>query len=256
MSDTPQGPGWWQASDGKWYPPEQAPGASAPGAAGMPGMSGGTPSNFSFDVGGCLTWAWAKFQQNLQPLLILGAVVGGVPFLLYLIGGFVGSTIGSLALGLIGMVAGFVLQILTVQAGVEVANTGRLDQANMFKIKANIGAFIVASLLFAIMAIIGCFLLCIGLVIVYLLFSLWPYAVVEEGAGPTQALSRSKDLVLGPGLGNTFVPMLVYLVVGSGGLFLGFGSRFGVILQVFLAPFGAVVGGYIFKALKGEPVAS
>jgi nitric oxide reductase large subunit len=26
MSDTPQGPGWWQASDGKWYPPQQAPG--------------------------------------------------------------------------------------------------------------------------------------------------------------------------------------------------------------------------------------
>ncbi len=25
MSDQAQGPGWWQASDGKWYPPEQAP---------------------------------------------------------------------------------------------------------------------------------------------------------------------------------------------------------------------------------------
>jgi hypothetical protein len=25
MSDAPQGPGWWQASDGKWYAPEQHP---------------------------------------------------------------------------------------------------------------------------------------------------------------------------------------------------------------------------------------
>lgn len=25
MSDASQGPGWWQASDGKWYPPEQHP---------------------------------------------------------------------------------------------------------------------------------------------------------------------------------------------------------------------------------------
>jgi len=25
MSDTSQGPGWWLASDGKWYPPETAP---------------------------------------------------------------------------------------------------------------------------------------------------------------------------------------------------------------------------------------
>lgn len=29
MSDQSQGPGWWLASDGKWYPPESAP-ASAP----------------------------------------------------------------------------------------------------------------------------------------------------------------------------------------------------------------------------------
>jgi hypothetical protein len=36
MSDTSQGPGWWLASDGKWYSPEQAPGyqpASVPAVA-------------------------------------------------------------------------------------------------------------------------------------------------------------------------------------------------------------------------------
>lgn len=25
MSDTPRGPNWWQASDGKWYPPNLHP---------------------------------------------------------------------------------------------------------------------------------------------------------------------------------------------------------------------------------------
>jgi hypothetical protein len=29
VSDTSQGEGWWQASDGKWYPPESAPGYGA-----------------------------------------------------------------------------------------------------------------------------------------------------------------------------------------------------------------------------------
>lgn len=28
MSDYSQGPGWWEASDDKWYPPDQAPGPS------------------------------------------------------------------------------------------------------------------------------------------------------------------------------------------------------------------------------------
>jgi hypothetical protein len=31
MSEQSGGPGWWQASDGKWYPPEQAPTAVQPG---------------------------------------------------------------------------------------------------------------------------------------------------------------------------------------------------------------------------------
>ena len=32
MSDTSQGPGWWLASDGKWYPPQSAPAYAAAGA--------------------------------------------------------------------------------------------------------------------------------------------------------------------------------------------------------------------------------
>ena len=48
MSDTSQGPGWWQASDGKWYPPHQQPGYWAPPpppVSAMPGMPypGSTP---------------------------------------------------------------------------------------------------------------------------------------------------------------------------------------------------------------------
>ena len=38
MSDTPQGPGWWLASDGKWYPPEQWTG---PPNTHPPGQRGG-----------------------------------------------------------------------------------------------------------------------------------------------------------------------------------------------------------------------
>jgi len=38
MSDVSQGPGWWQASDGKWYPPQATPGpATAPAPQAVPG---------------------------------------------------------------------------------------------------------------------------------------------------------------------------------------------------------------------------
>ncbi len=41
MSDSPQGPGWWQASDGRWYPPEQSPGLAQPVPPTPYGTSGG-----------------------------------------------------------------------------------------------------------------------------------------------------------------------------------------------------------------------
>src|SRR5437870_1630467 len=47
MSDQPQGPGWWQASDGQWYPPEKAPWAPPP----PPAASAPTGST-----------AWSRFR--------------------------------------------------------------------------------------------------------------------------------------------------------------------------------------------------
>lgn len=40
MSDVSQGPGWWQASDGKWYPPHQQPGYQPPPPPGKPPKRG------------------------------------------------------------------------------------------------------------------------------------------------------------------------------------------------------------------------
>ena len=41
MSDAPQGQDWWQASDGKWYPPAGAGegGAPPPSSSGGGGLS-------------------------------------------------------------------------------------------------------------------------------------------------------------------------------------------------------------------------
>jgi hypothetical protein len=43
MSDVPNGPGWWQASDGRWYPPESHPGYQPPLAAPPAPTSYATP---------------------------------------------------------------------------------------------------------------------------------------------------------------------------------------------------------------------
>lgn len=47
MSDAPRGPGWWVASDGRWYPPEQHPAPMAP----RPGH-GGSSRRWAVVLGG------------------------------------------------------------------------------------------------------------------------------------------------------------------------------------------------------------
>ena len=98
MSDASQGPGWWQASDGKWYPPEQAPGAQpttppAGAAPGIPpqgpppggfGAPAGAPGGFgqpaaggstTFSVGDAFNWGFKKFQENIGPILIASLII-------------------------------------------------------------------------------------------------------------------------------------------------------------------------------------
>ncbi len=49
MSDSSQGEGWWQASDGKWYPPEKHPDYKPPPPDAPPPPVSRTASSFTSD---------------------------------------------------------------------------------------------------------------------------------------------------------------------------------------------------------------
>jgi hypothetical protein len=57
MSDTSQGEGWWQASDGRWYPPEQPPDIQRPpppqvsGLQAMPAPMANAPIRMETSIG-------------------------------------------------------------------------------------------------------------------------------------------------------------------------------------------------------------
>lgn len=115
MSDYPEGPGWWQASDQKWYPPESfpsdappqqpppssapapsysppptgqewgappgpgippAPGAAYPGAPGYPGMAPAGPKNNGLAVGSMVVSIISILC--IQPIGVVGAIMGHV----------------------------------------------------------------------------------------------------------------------------------------------------------------------------------
>jgi hypothetical protein len=244
VSDTPQGPGWWQASDGKWYPPEQAPGGGQP----VPGGGGGAPG--TVDVGAAFSWTWSKFQQNVQPLLILGGTVAAVQIIWFFASNFaIDSFLLSVGGGLAVYTVTLVLTMLTVQAGLDIANGRPVDTSTIFNIRANFGTYLIAAILFGILQFIGCLLLCIGLVFVWLIFGLWSFAIVEKGAGVGEAFTMSKDLTL-KNFGQTFFPMLIYFVLAA------VATGICGILGIVTLPLAALFGAYVFKTLQGEPVAA
>ena len=105
MSDFSQGPGWWQASDGKWYPPEQAPGGGY-------GPFTYTQHGYGYSYGPA--FAYSGFWRRVGGYLI-DSIIVAVPNNLIRVavsagdsGTFVGpiSPGASIAVTLIGLVIG------------------------------------------------------------------------------------------------------------------------------------------------------
>ena len=106
-ADASQGPGWWQASDGKWYPPEAQPGAvptaqtaaPAPGSGYVPpsgpearGVEGGSFFKRLFDIS-LTTFITPSIIKLLYVLAIIGVSLATLAFLA---GGF--ASIGPFVL--------------------------------------------------------------------------------------------------------------------------------------------------------------
>lgn len=144
MSDTSQGPGWWLASDGKWYPPELWTGPPVSGPAfpqsapsAYPGQAGAAPAGAPY--GGHIQsqgynaytpyGAPAKKTNGLAIASLVCSCVGFVlfvPALLGIIFGFVarsqirqsGGTQGGDGLAIAGIIVGFAWIALLVMVAI------------------------------------------------------------------------------------------------------------------------------------------
>lgn len=243
MSDTSQGPGWWQASDGKWYPPEQAP---APQAGGGGTAPGGVPAS-AVDLGAAFTYGWRKFVQYLGQIIIILLIIVGVNIAFQLISGLVssgqgvGSVIISLFMTVLGLFISFLLAAGVIRAALAVTRGEEPNPSMLFE-TTNLAPYIVASILVSIGIFIGFFLLCIGALIVALFTYFYGFYVIDRGDDAVASIRNSIDIVknnLGSVLG--FVILAVVLNVVTCGL------AYGVTY---------IAGAYVYRTLNGESVAA
>lgn len=111
MSEVSQGQGWWQASDGKWYSPEQRPGAQAPTAPAPaptappadPYPTGQYPGSPSPGYGDPTPGPLADWGTRVVSTLIDGAITTAV---------LIAGLILAFILGLISTALGFLVGLL------------------------------------------------------------------------------------------------------------------------------------------------
>ena len=236
MSDASQGPGWWQASDGKWYPPEAAPG-------GQP--SGSAPA--TFDIGAALGYGWNKFVQYIGQIIVILLIIFAVQIAFFFFRTIITNSIDSFFLGFIigmlllavGFFISFLLQAGLIRAGLAITR-GEAPEPSMLFDTTNLGPFAVASIFVALLAFVGLLACCVGYIAVALFTLFYGYYVIDKQQEPTESIGSSFNLVkdnFGSVLG--FAVIVVILNIITCGLAIG-------VTQIATA--------YAYKTLNGEPV--
>ena len=241
MSDSPQGPGWWQASDGKWYPPEQAPGGGA-GATGGGGVA-------AFSVGDALSYGWNKFVQYIGQIIVIVLIIFAVQIVFSIVSQVLQGSIDSFFIGFvlslsvtaIGVFVGFLLQAGLIRAALAVTRGESPDPSLLFKTD-KLGQYAVASIIVALLALVGFILCCIpGLIVLFFTY-FFGFYVIDRDVSPVDSIKASAKLVQ-DNLGAVLLLMIVVVLLN----FITCGLASGV---TFIAL------GYAYKTLNGEPVAA
>lgn len=259
MSDTSQGEGWWQASDGKWYPPEQAPGATPGGgggsfaAAGAGGGSYGTPAKL--DIGQAISYGWAGFTKYFSSLLIILLVMAGIVIvfaaLAYVVGlGAVGSD--SFALGMviyflflfIGIAISLVISRGLIRAILAITE-GRAPDPKLLWDFSNIGPYLIAAVLYSVIVGVGYMLCYIPGIVASFFLLFWQFAQVDGNREGVEAIKYSFELVKDR-IGDVFILWLVTgLIMAVGAMLCGVGL-------IVAWPVAMIATGYAWKILSGQ----
>jgi hypothetical protein len=239
MSDASQGPGWWQASDGKWYPPEQSPG-------GQPG-GGGAPA--TLDIGAALSYGWAKFVENIGVIIVIVVIIFGVQIVFNIMRQIVTASINSFFLSTgvgfvlwaIGWFLYFMFSAGLIRAALAITRGEKPETAMLFSTD-RLGPFAVASIVVSLLTFVGFFFCCIGAVVVMFFTYFYGFYVLDRDQGPTESVSSSFNVVK-DNMGSVAGLLIIIVLINIFTCGLGVGVTF-------------IAGAYAYKTLNGDPIAA
>ncbi|MDH4159533.1 MAG: hypothetical protein OEV62_04695 [Actinomycetota bacterium] len=256
-------------------PPPPPPPPPPPG----PPPAGGDASaaNQPFQVGAAFSWGWAKFQQNVGPILgavaIYLAIVIVVEVIAWVIlrnalistptvtfdqttgaitttggSGFIASMVVSASTNLIFIVLFAFLQAAVIRGGLMIANGEPLQISHMFNFD-KYGTVLVASLIVGVASFLGIFLCFVGSLVVAFFTPFYLFFILDKGMGAWESIMASINLVK-DNIGEVFLLLLAVLaayIVGA--ILCGIGLLVTAPVALLALTFG-------YRRLQGEPVAA
>jgi uncharacterized membrane protein len=241
VSDSSQGPGWWQASDGKWYPPEQAPGGQAGGGSG----GGATPG--TLDIGAAITYGWTKFVENIGVIIVIVIVIFGVQIAFNILRQIITGSINSFFVAnfvgffiwAVGWFIYFMFSAGLIRAALAITRGEKPETAMLFSTD-RLGPFAIASIIVSLLTFVGLFFCCIGALVVMFFTYFYGFYVFDKEQGPTESVSSSFNLVK-ENMGQVAGLLAILLLINIFTCGFGVGVTF-------------IAGGYAYRVLNGEPV--
>ena len=211
MSDFSQGPGWWQASDGKWYPPDQTPGPAPQPAS--------TPTGGGLDLGAAIGYGWTKFTENLGTMIVIVLIFFGVQLVFNLAAQFArpSSIIGGLIVGgllmAIGLFIGFMIEAGLIRASLAIVRGQKPEPSMMFATE-RLAPFAVGAIIVAALSFVGFLACCIGYLVVRLFLLFWGFFVLDPDtqAEPLDGIKNSFNLV-SKNMGDVLVFAIVVTLI-------------------------------------------
>ena len=207
----------------------------------------GVPGQPQLDVGDAVSYAWKKFQQYAGPLILIVLIV----VIVNLVGAILRFTIDSFVVGaLVAVLFWIVGQIVTIgviNASLMVTRGETPVPGKAFNTEY-LGPFIIGSILYGLIVLIGLILCIIPGIIAAILLAFYGFFILDQGMSGTEALSASYNLVK-DNFGRVFLVLLVAFIINAIGA-----AICGIGLLV-TAPICWIIVGYAYRKLNNQPVA-
>lgn len=208
---------------------------------------GGGADRPRLEIGAAFSYGWAKFKENVGQWLLIALVVVVVNLVFTLFARSLDSLFMMLVVQLIGFIVGQIVTLGLIRAALDVTQGLAPDVSRVFKTE-HLGTFIVASILYGIAVSVGIILCVIPGIFLAIMFTFYGYYILDRGAGATDSLGASWNLVKS-NFGSILGLLILAILLNFVGLAL---CGVGILVT---GPVTWTAIAYAYRTLNGEPVA-